>query len=89
MGVAGTYVLQGIRHILFGADHMLFVLGLLLIVKDRWMLLKTVTAFTVAHSITLAAATLGYVHVPSPPLEAAIALSIAAPRHQIEVWMPT
>ena len=74
--VAGTYVVQGIRHILFGADHMLFVLGLLLIVKDRWMLLKTVTAFTVAHSITLAIATLGYAVAPVMPLNAAIALSI-------------
>jgi hydrogenase/urease accessory protein HupE len=74
--VMGAYVSQGIRHILFGADHMLFVLGLLLIVADRWMLLKTVTAFTVAHSITLAAATLGYVNVPVLPLNAAIALSI-------------
>ena len=76
VGVAGTYIVQGIRHILFGADHMLFVLGLLLIVKDRWMLLKTVTAFTVAHSITLAVATLGYAEVPVLPLNAAIALSI-------------
>jgi len=76
MGVAGTYIVQGIRHILFGADHMLFVLGLLLIVKDRWMLLKTVTAFTVAHSMTLAIATLGYAEVPVVPLNAAIALSI-------------
>ncbi len=76
LGVMGTYIVQGIRHILFGADHMLFVLGLLLIVKDRWMLLKTVTAFTVAHSITLAIATLGYAEVPVPPLNAAIALSI-------------
>lgn len=75
-GVIGTYVIQGIRHILFGADHMLFVLGLLLIVKDRWMLLKTVTAFTVAHSITLAIATLGYAEIPVVPLNAAIALSI-------------
>ena len=74
--VAGTYVMQGIRHILFGADHMLFVLGLLLIVKDRWMLLKTVTAFTAAHSITLAIATLGYAEAPVMPLNAAIALSI-------------
>ena len=72
--------MQGIRHILFGADHMLFVLGLLLIVKDRWMLLKTVTAFTVAHSITLAIATLGYAEVPVLPLNAAIALSILFPR---------
>ena len=76
IGVAGTYILQGVRHILFGADHMLFVLGLLLIVKDRWMLLKTVTAFTVAHSITLAIATLGFAEVPVLPLNAAIALSI-------------
>lgn len=76
VGVAGTYIAQGIRHILFGADHMLFVLGLLLIVKDRWMLLKTVTAFTVAHSITLAIATFGYAEVPVLPLNAAIALSI-------------
>src|SRR5215468_142511 len=57
--VVGTYIGDGIRHILFGADHLLFVLGLLLIVQDRWMLVKTVTAFTVAHSITLASATLG------------------------------
>lgn len=74
--VVGTFVLQGIRHILFGADHMLFVLGLFLIVKDRWVLLKTVTAFTLAHSITLAVATLGYAEVPILPLNAAIALSI-------------
>jgi hydrogenase/urease accessory protein HupE len=74
--VAETYAVQGIRHILFGADHLLFVLGLLLIVADRWMLVKTVTAFTVAHSITLALATLGYANLPLPPLNAAIALSI-------------
>lgn len=76
IGVAGTYIVEGIRHILFGADHMLFVLALQLIVKDRRMLLKTVTAFTVAHSITLAIATLGYAEVPVLPLNAAIALSI-------------
>ena len=74
--VMGAYMVEGIRHILFGADHMLFVLGLLLIVKDRWMLLKTVTAFTVAHSITLAIATLGYAEAPALPLNAGIALSI-------------
>jgi hydrogenase/urease accessory protein HupE len=74
--VIGTYLVEGIRHILFGADHLLFVLGLLLIVKNRWMLLKTVTAFTVAHSITLAIATLGYAEAPVLPLNAAIALSI-------------
>ena len=65
--VAATYVVQGVRHILFGADHMLFVLGLLLIVKDRWMLLKTVTAFTLAHSVTLAIATLGSRGSAHPP----------------------
>jgi hypothetical protein len=74
--LAGTYVLHGIRHILFGMDHLLFVLGLLLIVQDRWMLVKTVTAFTVAHSITLALATLGLANAPLLPLNAAIALSI-------------
>jgi hydrogenase/urease accessory protein HupE len=74
--LVATYIVQGIRHLLFGADHMLFVLGLLLIVQNRWMLLKTVTAFTVAHSITLAIATLGYAEVPISPLNAAIALSI-------------
>ena len=73
---ARTYTMQGIRHILFGADHLLFVLGLLLIVINRWMLLKTITAFTVAHSITLAIATLGYANAPLIPLNAAIGLSI-------------
>jgi hydrogenase/urease accessory protein HupE len=75
-GVAAAYLMHGFEHIMFGTDHLLFVLGLMLMVRDRWMLLKTITAFTLAHSITLAAATLGYVQVPSPPLEAGIALSI-------------
>jgi hypothetical protein len=74
--VMGTYVVEGIRHILYGADHLLFVLGLLLIVKDGWMLVKTITAFTIEHSITLAIATLGYAEAPALPLNAAIALSI-------------
>jgi hydrogenase/urease accessory protein HupE len=74
--VTGTYIVEGVRHILFGADHLLFVLGLLLIVRNGWMLVKTVTAFTVAHSITLAIATLGYAEAPALPLNAAIALSI-------------
>jgi len=72
----GTYVVHGIRHILFGPDHLLFVFGLLLIVQNRWMLVKTVTAFTVAHSITLAIATFGWAEAPVLPLNAAIALSI-------------
>ena len=67
---------QGIEHILSGADHLLFVFGLLLLVRGPWMLVKTITAFTIAHSITLTAATLGYVRPPAPPIEAAIALSI-------------
>ena len=74
--VATTYLRLGIDHILLGVDHLLFVLGLVLIVPNRWMLLKTITSFTVAHSITLAVATLGYASAPVPPLNAAIALSI-------------
>jgi hydrogenase/urease accessory protein HupE len=74
--VAATYLVLGIEHILLGIDHLLFVLALVILVKGARRLLWTVTAFTVAHSITLAAATLGYVHVPSPPVEATIALSI-------------
>jgi hydrogenase/urease accessory protein HupE len=70
------YVRLGIQHILLGVDHLLFVLGLMLIVSNRWMLVKTITAFTVAHSITLAIATLGYASAPLLPLNAAIALSI-------------
>ncbi|MBW2476595.1 MAG: HupE/UreJ family protein [Deltaproteobacteria bacterium] len=70
------YLVLGLNHILTGVDHLLFVLGLLLIVSCRWMLLKTITAFTIAHSITLAIATLGYASAPGPPLNAAIALSI-------------
>jgi len=76
VATAIVFLTQGIEHILFGADHLLFVLGLLLIVKSPWMLVKTITAFTVAHSITLAAATLGFASIPAPPLNAAIALSI-------------
>jgi hydrogenase/urease accessory protein HupE len=70
------YLTAGVHHILLGVDHLLFVLGLLLIVKDRWMLAKTISAFTLAHSITLTVATLGYASAPAGPLNAAIALSI-------------
>ena len=73
---AGEYIGLGFHHIMLGVDHLLFVLGLLLIVRGRMMLFKTVTSFTVAHSVTLAIATLGYASVPLPPLNAAIALSI-------------
>jgi hypothetical protein len=74
--VAAVYLKLGVEHILLGIDHLLFVLALLIITRGTWLLIKTVTAFTVAHSITLALATLGYVHVPSAPVEALIALSI-------------
>ena len=74
--VARTYLGFGVEHILFGIDHLLFVLALLILVKGTRRLIWTVTAFTLAHSLTLAGATLGLVHVPGPPIEAAIALSI-------------
>jgi hydrogenase/urease accessory protein HupE len=74
--VVNTYLSLGVEHILFGVDHLLFVLALLLLVRGVRRLVATVTAFTLAHSITLAAATLGFVHVPPAPVEAVIALSI-------------
>jgi hydrogenase/urease accessory protein HupE len=74
--VAQTYFLFGVEHILLGIDHLLFVLALLLLVKGTRRLIATVTAFTLAHSLTLAGATLGFVHIPGPPVEAVIALSI-------------
>lgn len=74
--VAMDYSALGVEHILSGFDHLLFVLALMLIVRGWRRLLLTITAFTLAHSITLAAATLGYVWLPGPPVEATIALSI-------------
>jgi hydrogenase/urease accessory protein HupE len=74
--VVRTYTVLGIEHILTGFDHLLFVLSLILIVRGTRRLLVTITAFTIAHSITLALATLGFVLVPGPPVEAMIALSI-------------
>lgn len=74
--VVRTYTLLGIEHILTGFDHLLFVLALLILVKGPRRLIATVTAFTIAHSLTLVAATLGWVRVPGPPVEAVIALSI-------------
>jgi hydrogenase/urease accessory protein HupE len=74
--VAGTYLALGVEHILTGFDHLLFVLALVILVKGVRRLVATVTAFTLAHSLTLVAATLGWVHVPGRPVEAAIALSI-------------
>lgn len=74
--VAGVYLKLGVEHLPWGIDHLLFVLALLLITRGGGGLVKTVTAFTVAHSITLGLATLGCVRMPSSPVEAVIALSI-------------
>jgi hydrogenase/urease accessory protein HupE len=74
--VARTYSVLGVEHILTGIDHLLFVLALVIITRGGWKLVKTVTAFTISHSLTLSAATLGFVHVPQRPVEAVIALSI-------------
>jgi hydrogenase/urease accessory protein HupE len=74
--VAVTYLLLGIEHILFGFDHLLFVLALVILVRGWRRIALTVSAFTIAHSITLVSATLGFVNVPGRPVEAAIALSI-------------
>jgi hydrogenase/urease accessory protein HupE len=71
-----AYLLLGIEHILTGFDHLSFVLGLLLLVKSRKKLIQTVTAFTVAHSVTLGAAALGWVHVNPAVIEALVAFSI-------------
>jgi hypothetical protein len=76
MDVAWSYTRMGFTHILDGIDHLLFLLAMMLLVTGFWRLIKTITAFTVAHSITLALATLGFVNVPSAPTEAIIALSI-------------
>ena len=76
MQVFTAYLVLGVEHILFGIDHLLFVLGLLLLVRGVGLLVKTITAFTVAHSVTLAMAALGFVNIPQAPVEAVIALSI-------------
>jgi len=76
LAVALTYLVLGVEHILIGVDHLLFVLALLLLIRGVRRLILTVTAFTAAHSVTLAATTLGWIAVPSAPVEATIALSI-------------
>jgi hydrogenase/urease accessory protein HupE len=73
---ARAYFQLGVEHILTGIDHLMFVLGLLLLVGFHWRLVKAITAFTVAHSITLAVSAVGIVHVPSTAIEALVALSI-------------
>lgn len=76
LDVAAAYFRLGVEHILLGIDHLLFVLALMILTRGAWRLVKTITAFTVAHSLTLALATLGVVRVPQAPVEATIALSI-------------
>jgi hydrogenase/urease accessory protein HupE len=75
--VAGMYFLLGVEHILFGFDHLLFVLCMLMLTAERKALLLAITAFTLAHSITLAGTTFGWLRLASAPVEACIALSIA------------
>lgn len=74
--VARTYLVIGAEHILFGYDHLLFVVALVLLLGRFWAILKAATAFTLAHSITLIGTTLGFMGLPQAPVEAIIALSI-------------
>lgn len=74
--VARTYFVTGIDHILFGYDHLLFVVALVLLLSGFWTTAKAVTAFTVAHSLTLVGTTLGLIGLPQQPVESVIALSI-------------
>jgi hydrogenase/urease accessory protein HupE len=76
LGVLSTYFALGVDHILRGVDHLIFVFALILLIRDRRRLVWAVTAFTVAHSLSLAAAALGWIVVPAPPVEAGVALSI-------------
>ena len=75
-GVAWTYLSLGVHHILVGIDHLLYILAMLFLVKGWRRIVLTMSAFTATHSLTLSAAALGWVHVPQPPVEACIALSI-------------
>ncbi|HEV8111262.1 MAG TPA: HupE/UreJ family protein [Planctomycetota bacterium] len=83
--VSATYVRLGVEHILSGVDHLLYILAMLLVVSGWKRVVATMTAFTLTHSITLSAAALGYVHVPGPPVEAMIALSIVFVAREIVV----
>ncbi len=78
LDVVRDYVALGFEHILTGLDHLLFVLGLVLLVHGQRRLLWTITAFTLGHSVTLSLAVLGFVHIPPRPVEALIACSIFA-----------
>lgn len=74
--VAKTYFITGIDHILFGYDHLLFVVSLVLLLSGLWTVAKAITAFTIAHSITLIGTTMGFLGLPQRPVESVIALSI-------------
>lgn len=76
LGIFSTYFTLGVDHILRGVDHLMFVFALILLIPDRRKLVMAVTAFTVAHSLSLAAAALGWIVVPAPPVESVVALSI-------------
>ena len=86
--VAWTYFVMGTDHILLGLDHLAFVFALILLIRDRWMLVKTITAFTLAHSVTLAGVTLGFFSLPQKPVEATIALSIAFVARELVLAKP-
>lgn len=83
LDILSSYAALGVSHILEGVDHLLFVLALVLLIPDRLRLIGAVTAFTVAHSVTLAAASLGWLRIPAPPVEAVIALSIVFLAHEL------
>ena len=74
--IASAYTALGVEHILTGVDHLLFVIGLLFLVGFQRQLFWTITAFTAAHSLTLACSALGWLVLRPPPVEATIALSI-------------
>lgn len=76
LDIARTYAALGLQHILLGLDHLLFVLALLLLIRAARPLVATITAFTVAHSITLALSAFGLARAPQPLVEALVALSI-------------
>ena len=80
--IAWAYLVLGVEHILTGYDHLAFVMGLLFLVGFRRKLFWTITAFTMAHSLTLASAALGILTLRPPPVEATIALSIVLVAHE-------
>lgn len=82
---AGRYFDLGVWHILVGLDHILFVVLLVLLIGASWRLVKAVTAFTVAHSLTLGASALGVVGLPQRPVEVIIALSIVFLAYEVRL----